>query len=144
MLGAVGRRPAKEGVVAVSAANPAARKQSRQQGRGRREPPHTRAEHAGSSVLAAEQTGAAAANGRPASSKPANGKQNAGKGAKAAEPAGTPQAQETETWVQDTADSELAIDSLDHPADLDAVVDIAVVEVDVDVEIDVALDDPAL
>jgi RNA polymerase primary sigma factor len=42
-----------------------------------------------------------------------------------------------ETWVQDTADSELAIDGLDHPADLDAVVDIAVVDVeDVDVELD--------
>jgi RNA polymerase primary sigma factor len=48
-----------------------------------------------------------------------------------------------ETWVQDTAESELAMDSLDHPADLDAVVDIAVVdvEVDVDVEIDEALDE---
>jgi RNA polymerase primary sigma factor len=50
-----------------------------------------------------------------------------------------------ETWVQDTAERELAMDGLDHPADLDAV-DIAVVdvEVDVDVEIDEALDEADL
>ena len=57
----------------------------------------------------------------------------------AAEPAEASEAREMETWVQDTAESELAIDSLDHPADLDAVVDIAVVNVNVNVEIDEAL-----
>jgi len=90
-------------------------------------------------------------DGRPAGKKSANGKpngkQSAGEGTKAAEPAEALEAQEMETWVQDTAESELAIDSLDHPADLDAVVDIAVVddvEVDVDVEIDAALDEAEL
>jgi RNA polymerase primary sigma factor len=143
-------------VAVVSAANSAASKASKakagKQGRSRREAPHPPAERAERAGSAAEEpaNGQAAngktATGQPANGKPANGKQNAGKGAKAAEPAGTPQAQETETWVQDTADSELAIDSLDHPADLDAVVDIAVVdvEVDVDVEIDVTLDDTDL
>jgi RNA polymerase primary sigma factor len=45
--------------------------------------------------------------------------------------------------VQDTADSDLAIDSLDHPADLDAVADIAVVDVEVDVDVE-DLDDADL
>ena len=81
-------------------------------------------------------------DGQPAAKKSANGKQSARKGTAAAEPAEALEAQEMETWVQDTAESELAIDGLDHPADLDAVVDIAVVDdVEVDVEVDVELDD---
>ena len=66
-------------------------------------------------------------DGRTTDKKSADRKQSAGTGAKAAEPANASGAQEMETWVQDTAESELAIDGLDHPADLDAVVDIAVV-----------------
>ncbi len=85
-------------------------------------------------------------DGRTTDKKSADRKQSAGTGAKAAEPANASGAQEMETWVQDTAESELAIDGLDHPADLDAVVDIAVVdvEVDVDVEIDEVLDEADL
>jgi RNA polymerase primary sigma factor len=75
-------------------------------------------------------------NGRPAGEQPANGKRGARKGANAAQAVPAPEAQETETWVQDTADSDLAIDSLDHPADLDAVADIAVVDVEVDVDVE--------
>ncbi len=62
----------------------------------------------------------------------------------AAEPAEASEEQETETWVQDTAESELAIDSLDHPADLGVSVDIAVVEDDVELEIEGALDEAEL
>jgi RNA polymerase primary sigma factor len=142
-------------VSAASSAARKARKQSGQQGRDRREPPHPGAEQApeaGSPAKAPGHPEAAGTNGRPGSRKPANGKpanekpakrkQDARKGARAAEPVVTPPPQETETWVQDTAESELAIDSLDHPADLDAVADIAVddVDVDVDVEIDEALE----
>ncbi|HEY3954696.1 MAG TPA: RNA polymerase sigma factor [Streptosporangiaceae bacterium] len=79
--------------------------------------------------------------GRAAGKKPANGEQSASPQVQAAELADPDEAQGMETWVQDTAESELAIDGLDHPADLDAVVDIAVVdEVDVDVEIDESLE----
>jgi RNA polymerase primary sigma factor len=125
----------------VSAANSAARKQqagqtSRNAAAG---PPEN-----GSTAGDKRRPGT---DGRPAGKKSANGKQSAGKGTTAAEPAEALEAQEMETWVQDTAESELAIDSLDHPADLDAVVDIAVVddvEVDVDVEIDEALDEAEL
>ena len=49
-----------------------------------------------------------------------------------------------ETWVQDTAESELAMDGLDHPADLDAVVDIAVVDVEVDVDVEIVEIDEVL
>ena len=119
----------------VSAANSAARKQragqaSRDAGAG---PPEN-----GSAAGGKRRPGP---DGQPPGKKSANGKQSAEKGTTAAESAEAPEAQEMETWVQDTAESELAIDSLDHPADLDAVVDIAVVddvEVDVDVEIDEA------
>jgi RNA polymerase primary sigma factor len=83
---------------------------------------------------------------KAANAKQANGKQSVGQEVEAAGAAEPDEAQEMETWVQDTAESELAIDGLDHPADLDAVVDIAVVdvEVDVDVEIDDALDEADL
>jgi RNA polymerase primary sigma factor len=126
----------------VSAANSAARKQragqtSRDAGAG---PPEN-------GSAAGGKRRRPGTDGRPAGKKSANGKQSAGKGTTAAESAEAPEAQEMETWVQDTAESELAIDSLDHPADLDAVVDIAVVddvEVDVDVEIDEALDEAEL
>jgi RNA polymerase primary sigma factor len=81
---------------------------------------------------------------RQAGKKSANGKQSVGEPA-AAEPAGPLQEQEMETWVQDTAETELAMDGLDHPADLDAVADIAVVEgVDVEVDLDEALDEAEL
>jgi RNA polymerase primary sigma factor len=117
----------------VSAANSAARKQragqaSREAGAG---PPENGSTGGGKR----RRSGAA---GRPEGKKSADGK-SAGKGMTAADPAEASEAREMETWVQDTAESELAIDSLDHPADLDAVVDIAVVDVDVDVEIDEAL-----
>ena len=113
----------------VSAANSAARKQragqtSRDAGAG---PPEN-------GSTAGDKRRRPGTDGRPAGKKSANGKQSAGKGTTAAEPAEALEAQEMETWVQDTAESELAIDSLDHPADLDAVVDIAVVD---DVEVDV-------
>ena len=125
----------------VSAANSAARKQragqtARDVGAG---PPEN-----GSAGSGARRP--SGPDGRPEANKSANGKQSAGKETTAAEPAGASGAREMETWVQDTAESELAMDGLDHPADLDAVVDIAVVdvEVDVDVEIDEALDEADL
>jgi RNA polymerase primary sigma factor len=106
-------------VAAVSAANSAARKQQP-------------AGQASNGRAAGRRAGRGSANGKQAS-----GKQSAGKKVETAETAEPDEAQEMETWVQDTADSELAIDGLDHPADLDAVVDIAVVDVeDVDVELD--------
>jgi len=129
-------------VATVSAANSAARKQRAGQS----------ARDAGDSP---PENGAAGRGGRqpgqddrPAGKKSANGKhgkqsagkQSAGKEATAAESAGASEEQETETWVQDTAESELAIDSLDHPADLDAVVDIAVVDDDVEVDVGVDVD----
>jgi RNA polymerase primary sigma factor len=130
----------------VSAANSAARKQraaqtSRNAGAGSAENGSTAGDKRRRPGTDSRPAGKKSANGKP------NGKQSAGKGTAAAEPAEAPEAQEMETWVQDTAESELAIDSLDHPADLDAVVDIAVVddvEVDVDVEIDEALDEAEL
>ncbi len=130
----------------VSAANSAARKQrtgqtSRDAGAGPAENGSTAGDERRRPGTDARPAGKKSANGKP------NGKQSAGEGTNAAEPAEALEAQEMETWVQDTAESELAIDSLDHPADLDAVVDIAVVddvEVDVDVEIDEALDEAEL
>jgi len=82
-------------------------------------------------------------NGRATGKKSADGEQRADGQATAA---GPDTAQEMETWVQDTADTDLAMDALDHPADLDAVDDdIAGVDVDdVDVEIDESLDDADL
>src|SRR5215469_4576795 len=126
----------------VSAANSAARKQ--RAGQTSRDAAAGPPENGSAADGKRRRPGA---DGRPAGKKSANGKQSAGKGTAAAESAEAPEAQEMETWVQDTAESELAIDSLDHPADLDAVVDIAVVddvEVDVDVEIDEALDEAEL
>jgi RNA polymerase primary sigma factor len=122
----------------VSAANSAARKQRARQ----------LARDAGDGPL---ENGSAGAGGqrhsgpddRPAGNKSANGKQSAGKETTTAEPAGASGAQEMETWVQDTAESELAMDGLDHPADLDAVVDIAVVDVEVDVDVEIEVLDEA-
>jgi RNA polymerase primary sigma factor len=127
-------------VAAVSAANSPARKQPAGQA-----PKQAPSSQASNGRAAGQRAGRRSANGKQsnarANGKP-NGKQSAGKKAETAEveiaeTAGPDEAQEMETWVQDTADSELAIDGLDHPADLDAVVDIAVVDVeDVDVELD--------
>jgi RNA polymerase primary sigma factor len=127
-------------VATVSAANSAARKQ--RAGQSARDAGDSPPEN-GTAGSGARQSGQ---DDRPADKKSANGKhgkhgkQSAGKEATAAEPAGASEEQETETWVQDTAESELAIDSLDHPADLDAVVDIAVVDDDVEVDVDVDID----
>ena len=126
----------------VSAANSAARKQrAGQTSRDADAGPPENGSAAGGEQRRPGQ------DGQPAGKKSANGKQSARKGTAAAEPAEALEAQEMETWVQDTAESELAIDGLDHPADLDAVVDIAVVddvEVDVNVELDEALDEAEL
>jgi RNA polymerase primary sigma factor len=146
-VGPAGYRPAKEEVAAVSPASSAARKQ-----RAAQAPAEAHGDQPGSPENGSPQNGSAGggkrrrSDGRATGKKSADGKQRAGKQAEAAEPAEPGEAQEMETWVQDTADTELAIDALDHPADLDAVVDIAVVdvEVDVDVEIDVALDEADL
>src|SRR5579859_2236945 len=132
----VGHRPAKEEVAAVSPASSAARKQ-----RAAKASSQERGGQPGS-----PENGSANGTGRrhsgpddrAAGKKPANGK-SAGKQATPAEPAEPGEAQEMETWVQDTAEADLAIDALDHPADLDAAGDIAgddveVVDVD-DVEV---------
>ena len=113
----------------VSAANSAARKQ--RAGQTSRDADAGPPENGSSAGGERRRPGP---DGQPAGKKSANGKQSARKGTAAAEPAEALEAQEMETWVQDTAESELAIDGLDHPADLDAVVDIAVVD---DVEVDV-------
>ncbi len=122
----------------VSAANSAARKQragetARDAGDG---PPEN-----GSAGSARPRH--AGPDDRSAGKKSANGKQSAGKGTTAVEPAEASGAQEMETWVQDTAESELAMEGLDHPADLDAV-DIAVVDVEVDVNVEIVEIDEAL
>ncbi|HEY2578853.1 MAG TPA: RNA polymerase sigma factor [Streptosporangiaceae bacterium] len=141
----VGHRPAKEEVAAVSPASSAARKQRAAQASSQGRGGQSGSPENGSTNGAGRRP--SGPDTRTAGKKPANGKQSAGKQTKqatAAEPAEPGEAQEMETWVQDTAEAELAIDALDHPADLEAVVDIAGVGADVDVDIEEALDETEL
>src|SRR5579863_8824185 len=108
----VGHRPAKEEVAAVSPASSAARKRAAK----------------------ASSQGRGGQSGSPENGS-TNGAGKQPKQAPPAEPVEPGEAQEMETWVQDTAEAELAIDALDHPADLDAVGDIAGDDVEVDVDI---------